>query len=79
VSGELRRVLRSRRSSGDGVGELRRTVRARRDGESEESEEGARARGPGRASQGCGLAFIERGRGQERSPGEEKQTLFDAP
>jgi hypothetical protein len=52
------------------VGELRRTVRVRRGGESEESEEGARASGPGRASQGCGLAFIERGRGEERSPGD---------
>ena len=74
ASGGLRRVLRGRRSSSDGVGELRRMVRARRGGESEESEEGARASGPGRASQGCGLAFIERGRGEERSPGEGRTT-----
>jgi hypothetical protein len=74
ASGGLRRVLRGRRSSSDGVGELRRMVRARRGGESEESEEDTRARGPGRASQGRDLAFIKRGRGEERSPGEGRTT-----
>ena len=49
-----------------------RTVRARRGGESEESEEGARARGPGRASQGRDLAFIER-RGEVAGGGKNGQ------
>jgi hypothetical protein len=72
VSGGLRWVLRGRRSSDDGVGELQRTVHARRSGESEESEDDIRASGPGRASHWHGLAFIGRGRGEERSLGEER-------
>jgi hypothetical protein len=52
---------------------LRRTIRERRGDESEDSEQGARARVPGRASQGHDLAFIERGRGEERSSGREER------